>query len=365
MRWILLLCSTLWAFGSFAADVPVFDDSKVINKSFAVEENVEVEISNKYGDVVITTGTSDSVVVRIEIKAFSEKLDRVDELMQMVDVNFSSGTDYVDVYTEWGKNTSTIKKGMADIARILGGNSRIEINYFVQIPPSAKLEISNKFGNISVPSLTEDLRVDLSHGNFRAKKLSSLKKLNMSYGKANIKEIKKGNLDLKFTDLKLDKAGKINVSASSGEVEIEEVSQLNLTVKHGSAELEEVDVLSITSTLSEIDIEKLNVSLSGSMKYGEFTIDEVGTDFTSIDVASTLASIDLGFNSQIAFEYDVILNHGKGMHLPSTNNNISSRKTLDKDEIVKGRIATKDAGGKMSSVVVNGKYCSVSLEVND
>lgn len=354
------------ASGAFATDVIVFDDSKVINRSFAVEENAEVEISNKYGDVVITIGTTDSVVVRVEIKAYSEKLDRVGELMQMVNVNFSAGTDYVDVYTEWGKNTSTIKKSMADLARVLGGNSRIEINYFVQIPTSAELEISNKFGNISVPSLTEALRVDLSHGNFRAKKLSNLKKLEMSYGKANIKEIKKGNLDLKFTDLKLDKAGKVTISASSGEVEIEEANHLNLTVKHGSAELEEVDELLINSTLSEIDIEKLNVSLSGIMKYGEFTIDEIGTNFTSIEITSSLASIDLGFNNQIAFEYDVTLNHGKGMHLPSNNNNnISSRKTIDKNEIVAGIIATKDRGGKMSTVSVNGKYCSVSLEVND
>ncbi|MBL4704629.1 MAG: hypothetical protein JKY54_08915, partial [Flavobacteriales bacterium] len=90
MKWIILLFSFLYTLSAIATEVIVFDDEKVILRSFAVEENVEVDISNKYGDVIVTIGPSDSVIVQVTIKAYSEKLDRVDELMSMVNILFNS-----------------------------------------------------------------------------------------------------------------------------------------------------------------------------------------------------------------------------------------------------------------------------------
>lgn len=365
MRKLFFTCSLLVSLAGFANEVATFEDSRVINKSFEVGPGVEIEVSNKYGNVVIEKGPADSVKVRVEISAFSERLNKLEDLMSMADIRFSSGDDYVDMETLWGGNAGAWKKGMTDISQFLGGNNRIQINYWIVVPEDAELEITNKFGDIKLPSLEEDLRVTLSHGSLYARNIKKFKRLDVSYGKLNIKSIDKGNMDLKFTDLKLDKAKKITVAASSGDIEIEEVDDLSFTIKHGKAEIESAGDIQITSIMSEVEIEQLTGNLVGSFKYGELSLDEVLTSFSGINLSVSLASVDIDFHPEIAFEYNIQLNHGKGLNLPTQHNDIANRTNFDKNETINGTVSTIPMRTEPSVVVITGKYSSISLDLNE
>ncbi len=339
------------------------EESRQIRKACAVAKGVEVEVHNKYGDVVFEIGRTDSVIMEVSIVAYSERYEKVEQMMSMVDVAFHGGPDYVDIRTEWNSNVGAIKKSLTDISRLLGSNSRIEINYLVTVPVHAEIEVTNKFGDIKVPSLREDLRVELAHGDFWGRKVKSLKKLTASYSKVNIKEVERGDIDLKFSDLSIDVAGRLQLIQSSGDSELEEVDDLDVTIKHGGLDVESVRNVRLAATMAEVQIEELTGELTGSVKYGHLMLEEVKTQFHGIKLVSTMASVDIEFSSEIAFTYEITSSAGKGLSLPSSHNNIASRNTIDKQETISGTVATIPVGGKPASVVIDAKHTSISINL--
>lgn len=359
MKIILFTISCLAAVFTYADD-GTFDESKFIRKAVAATDDFELEIKNKHGRIEVNTWDKDSVVVEITVTASSNKLDRLESILEQVDVHFSEHDDYLAATTQWGGGANELRIDMIK----LFDDQTVKVDYKIWMPVETELELENKFGDISMENCDGKLKVDLSHGNFKAHNIKDAKAIKVNYGDVNIKELEEGNIIVKFGDVTIDEAEELDLDIVSGDAEIEEVDELTLKATSADVEVEEVNTFDFSSSLSQVEVEKLNKTATGFIKYGGIDIEEVVTSFQGITINGTNTDINIDFNQQIAYTYTVQLEKGKSFSIPSEGNTLDKDNTFDDAHQYEGVFATIPVGGLPASVTISAKssYVKFGLE---
>ena len=71
--------------------------SKSIDKTFEVSDRLDLEITNKYGNVIIDTSPRNEVSLKIEILAFGKDENAAEKLMDRVEFDFKQSSDSLEV----------------------------------------------------------------------------------------------------------------------------------------------------------------------------------------------------------------------------------------------------------------------------
>lgn len=355
MKTILFITSLFYLGSAYA--VGTFDDSRVIRKGVKASNDFELEIKNKHGRIDVNTWDKDSVVLEITITATSNKLERLQSIMEQVDVNFSEHEDYLAASTEWGGGANELR---IDAIKIFDDQT-VKVDYVVYMPVGTELEIENRFGDVTMESCEGKLKVDMAHGDFKAQYIKKGKSIKVQYGDINIKKLDQANIISKFGDVTIDQANDLDLDIVSGDAEIEEVDDLTLKATSADVEIEEVNSLNFSSSLGDIEVEKLNKTVTGYLKFGGLDIEQVVTGFQGITLNGTNTDINIDFSPQIAFSYNVQLEKGKSFSIPSSGNTLDNDNAFDDVHQYQGTFATMPIGGKPASVTVSAKYSYVKF----
>jgi len=334
MKNILFILSLLFVVNANAEKDAAFEEKKVIQKSFGANSNFELEINNKHGNITFETWKKDSVSIKVTIEVHSDKLERVNELIDRIDVHFSNYSQFISATTEWGSSSTGIK---VNIMNLLSDQS-ISVGYKVMLPDGLELDITNKFGDVSFADYSGELKVDLTHGSIFGDKIKEGKLLKISYGKISIKEMNKADIVSKFSDINIDEIDNLRIDAISSEIEIEKVVDFELI-----------------SILSEIEIEELEGKLDGEIKFGSLEIEEVSNTFRGIVIKGSNTDIDLSFDQQIAFHYFVQMEKGKAFRIPSEGNTLNRQNQYEETKEYEGVFTTSPLRGQPASVSVKVK----------
>lgn len=357
LRLIFISLSLVWGTNTLAFS---YDHVRTERKSFPVEMGAELQVLNKYGDISVGIGPSDSIIVKATIKCYSEKEEKLEQLKHVVRIHMSGGEDYVSVETDWN-HRNAFQKGWTDVRRLFGANNKIEVYYDILVPEDTEIDIENRFGNVRLPDLKEKISVEVEHGNIYAKRLKEVKHLDISYGKLSATEITEGKIEAKFSRLRIKKAGQIEIIATGKEVQIDAVDELELTMRSGNVELEEVGEIKLSTNLSDIEIDHLKGKLSGSVKMGDLVVKHIETGFRGINLITALTDTELTFDQKIAFNYHLSLSGNKDFVMPVENNSLEEETVIDKERILSGVVATIPVGGKPANVYITTRSSRLSL----
>jgi len=360
MKNIWFILSLLVVNGLYAKDDFAFSEKKIIQKSFAATAGYELEIGNKHGNIVFETWDKDSVNIYVSIEVQSDKLERVAELIDIIDVRFSNPSQYISATTEWGSTSSGFKM---NVMKLLSSQS-ISVNYKVMLPDGIEISIENKFGDIVFENYSGEIKLDLLHGKLFGNKFEELKLLKVSYGHVTIKELEEANVVSKFSEISIGEIKELDIDITSGEIEIEEVEDLNIVAKGAQVEIENAGDVKLKGSFSEFEIENFDGVLDGEIKYGSLEIDKVDTSFMGIDIKGGNTDIDLTFDQQIAFHYFVQMEKGKSFRIPSEGNTLDKQNEYEEIKDYEGLFATMPIGGKPANVSVRVKNSYVKFDLD-
>src|SRR5664279_1282029 len=143
-----------------------------------------LNLSNRYGDVVIESWDKDQIVVDVKVTVEMSNKEKAQSFLDKIDVQFAESSDEISAktiiddkfnFTGWGDHR------------------RFSIDYHVKMPVGTELALSNKYGNTEIDELHGLVNLDIKYGNITAGKLTRgnvkpLNKLNIAYGKGTITE---------------------------------------------------------------------------------------------------------------------------------------------------------------------------------
>jgi len=260
---------------------------KNYSKSYSVDGNDKLALDNKYGRVTINTWNKNEVKVDVQIKGTASDDETAQKLVDAISISDSKDGNTVSFRTNFGSSNSSIW----NLFNNMNDRHRAEVNYTVYMPSTMSLDLRNRYGSVSLPSLSGKVTIDNAYGSLVAKALTNpSNEFNFRYYEVNIEEVKGCDLNLSYGSLKLGTVGRLAANVSYAPVDIEKLSNSgSINAKYGGG----VKIGEISKALKSLDIDtkysSVNISLKGdesfdfdvTVKYGSFNFDDNRLKVTS------------------------------------------------------------------------------------
>lgn len=322
---ILWLCLT-WIIpsGAVAQD---YERTEQISKSFEVYPQTSLEIYNKYGNVHLFPGESDSVKIKISIEVKANKPQKVDKLFDFINIEFSSTKYYIVSRTTFRQNQSSFWGEVSDLAStIFSGNNKVRIDYTVYLPAGIELKVENKFGNIYTTNHKGEVSIDLSNGDLKANDFNNLA-LNLNFGNASIHNINKANIKTSYSELEINAINNLQYEGKSSTLNIEEIDEATLNSKRDKIKINNLNTINGTLSFTYLNIKHLAFDLDLNSNYGGISIRDIKNSSKFISILSEYSDLDIIQTSTYAGKLDIKYAGETVFMIPETYN---AKLTTDK-----------------------------------
>jgi len=321
---------------------------KKFHESYDVNKECLFEISNKFGNIKIDNTAEDKITIDAVIIVKSRSKEKADKLFDKITVTINKENNVV--------------KAMTSIDNISTNNESFEIDYQVSMPAYLKLNLSNKYGDVTINELAGKTNIDVKYGSLNVNRISDdnekpLSTVELGYcERSQINEFNWGNLIVKYSKIDVRKGKALIVSSKYSKVHLGTFSSIICEAGYDDYEIESVVNLVSTAKYSDMKIGKLSKKFKIDNKYGNINIDEVPDGFESIDVVSKYASVNIG----VAPDASYMLN-AKTSYADIKYPELAIKERIKEDfgMQIKGKAGNKET---KSTITIQSEYGDVNLE---
>jgi hypothetical protein len=318
---------------------------KKIKKTYIVNSQQVLDITNKFGKVHINTWDKDQIDIVIEIVALGETDERAMRILDKIEIDITESTSRIQFET-------LLKGNMSN-----GKEESFEINYEVSRPKTNPLKFNNSFGDTYLADFAGNLEMDVSYGGMQAGKLTGSSNVKVSFGDGNIDEIKGGDLIVKYSDVDVEELGNVKLDLGYSDVSVGKGNNLLVECKYGDFDLGEVYEIKGSVGFSGFKIAKLYKSIVMEAAYaGGFRIEEVAKDFEIIDLKGKLGVFRIGLSDQTNCSFEAKLKFCE-LNYSGLNLDLNYKVKEDFKSEYRGKIGD-GSGGKIS---ITSEYGDVKL----
>ena len=248
---------------------------KSYSKSYPIDGNDRIKLSNQYGRITVNTWDRHEVKVDVQVKAEAGDDSEAQKLLDGVQIRDNKDGDQVSFRTSIEPNNNSVFKLFN-----WGNNKKhkLEINYTVYMPSHTDLNVEDSYGSIVLPDLQGRVRISSSYGSVTAENLTNpSNQIEGSYGNLKVGEFNGGHVDYSY-----------------GNVEIAECNNMKGGLSYGSVKLGK-----LTGT-ADLDLSYV----SG------FKIGEMGEALKRLTINATYSGISLGMPGNNNFNFDITTTYG-------------------------------------------------------
>jgi len=330
--------------------------TKEFHKEFTAGANTTLEISNRYGDVVIQSWDKDQIVIDVKVTVELPNKEKAEKLLSYIDVQFSEGNNLISAKTVIDDKFNFTGWGMS--------SKKFSIDYNVKMPVGTALTLSNKYGNTDLDELHGLVNLDIRYGNLTAGKLTRgnvkpLNRINLAYGKGTIDEAGWLDLTVRYVgNMDITKSQAILLDSKYSKLSLGETSSVVGESKYDNIRIESINNLVLENGYTETNIGELTKKLSYSGSYGSFSIDKIPAGFESIDVETHYMGVRLGIEESANYKLDAKVSYG-GLKYNEDNFKNQRRIVENNSNEVSGTVGKEESPSAKVNVIAS--YGSVKL----
>jgi hypothetical protein len=300
-------------------------------KSMPLEKGSRLEIINKYGDIHITSWKKDSVYIMADIEAFAKNHSKLENMFDGIEINITGTGSLVRAETEFGREITALLESIKGLTeKIIDYNSRVQINYYINVPDHVDIKIKNQFGDISMENNTGVISVDLSNGDFKANSLNTISDLSLDFGDVEIGSVKSGKISTTFSKFVIRESGDLSINSTSSRFELDKAEKINIESRRDKFFIGNIAGLSGISYFTDYNIENLTGSTDLTVKYGSFDAQNIDARFENINLASAYCDITMDFDPSASYEFEI--RHTNAFVVIPDKNIKSEKETLNADK---------------------------------
>jgi len=275
-----------------------FTKENQIVRTFALADDTEVEITNKYGDITVESWDSDSVKIEIAYKVTSTKKSMLGLIYDAINFDFKANQYYVYVKTNF-EGRGSFWFDVSDIANnIFAAGTHTSIDYTIYIPVSNHLSLNLKYGNVYMANYTGYFELLLSNGDFKAHNLTGENELKIEFGDATINRISNGKVSVKYGTVEIEDADELSLTGQSSEINLGRINNITVDSKRDKISIEEVVTISGITYFSRLTVDEIVGKLDISARYGSVKLKEIGSEVSNIKLMSYNTSVSLYFQQK-------------------------------------------------------------------
>lgn len=271
---------------------------KDYNESFELAPENKVEVSNKYGEVIVRVWKENRVKISVRVTAEGKNQELVNKTMSRVNIALRKVGQIVTADTEIQSNNSGISflNEVEDYSKSIFGKQKLTINYEIWIPENIDLSINNKYGDVFMASLTGNVDVMLAHGDLKGNRLSGRLELDHSYGKSTFDFINRGRITLRGADITIDEGSSFSFQSSSSTMRIYNVHYAKLDSRNDKIFATNVGELVGMGRFSDLQAERITKNVDLNFSFGEINLSQIDPKFKSINLIGKSTDMNLVLN---------------------------------------------------------------------
>ena len=304
--------------------------TKTETRVFSVDQNAELKIINKYGQVQLIPWDKDSIKINVKIEVRDKKESKAKNALNDIEIEFTSFKSYIESTTSFVKPSSIWGDLVDATGSLFTSESKTMIDYVIHLPAYTHLTIENKYGDIFIDEHSGTTNIILANGDLRARALYGPTSVKMEFAYANIKEIKNGSLNLDHrSELRIEEAGKLKIDSRSSRIRIDEVKDIEIKSYRDKYELEKVGTVEANNAYSYLDVHSLNSNVSVDARYGSIDIGEIDKQVKKLEFSVENTDISIIKPIDRSITVDAVYGENAGLFFPSE---MINKKTTMEDE---------------------------------
>jgi hypothetical protein len=331
--------------------------TKEFHKEYTSGANTTLEITNRYGDIVIQSWDKDQVVIDVKVTVTLPDKEKAGKLLSYIDVSFTEGENLISAktviddkfnFTGWG-----------------GDSKRFSIDYNVKMPVATALALSNKYGNTELDELHGLVNLDIKYGNLTAGKLTRgnvkpLSRLNLAYGKGTIDESGWLDLTIRYCNdgINIKKSQALLIDSKYSKLILGETSSVVGESKYDKIRIENINNLVLENGYTETNIGVLAKKLTYDGSYGSFSIGSVPAGFESLDIKTKYMGVKIGIEESANYKLEAKVTYG-GLKYNEDNFKNQRRIVENNSNEISGTVGNEESPSARVNVIAS--YGSVKL----
>ena len=319
----------------------------LLEKSFDVNANASLEIDHEFGKVICTNWNKDVIAVRVTAKWKTGDESKIQKMIDKVELDVHGDRNGVDIRCKPGHKHSN-------------GNNSLSLVLEIQMPRSVSLELSQKFGFALIEIVDGPADISSEYGSLQITELNNAQnKINVEFGDGKIKHLTAGDVDISYSEFRLETAGNISLNSEFSNITIsQKVKTLSMELEGGNLTLNKVGELILEAQYSNTEINEIITSLSLESEYGGVEINYVSPEFKSISIENDYGSVDVRIDEEASYTFEAESKYGD-ISYPEKSATFSYRKSTSTGFSGQGKIGK---GEPKSSVSIENSFGSVSIK---
>jgi hypothetical protein len=272
-------------------------------KGFPASDGISLMLSNKYGDINIMTVKEDSVIVCATITIDHADKEMILKSYKLISIRIGRIKDTISLSTTFDKKFFTPSYSK--------GRKNFSVDYLIKVPEYIDIKVINEFGNVSVEELSGSVNIRLSQGILTMKKLTRgnirpLNRINTDHGKISIDELNWADMTIQnCPSVSIGKGKAIMINSGFSKIKIDEISSLVSDSKSDIYNIGTIKNMVSESLYSALEIENLSGQLKSKITFGSLKVSDLTDEFSTIDILSNQASINITVGDGITFMSDI------------------------------------------------------------
>ncbi|MEM1321938.1 MAG: hypothetical protein AAGG75_16880 [Bacteroidota bacterium] len=233
--------------------------SKTIEKTFDRKEVVQIE--HRYGPMVVKKATDGKIKVTVTYTVEGNNQEGMERTLNYFDLDISDSGSSLSLKTDlniqgWSISNKKSRITFKDGKKVKGVKIK-EAAMTLFLPQGINdLELANKYEDIELADLgATNTNVKLYSGTLRTFGVLSNLTLNLKYGKAYLKDVKKGRFDIYDSKFTMGNSDDLNIKSKYSEFQVGDIGELEIISYDDDYELGTIKgLLVIEDKYSEIEI---------------------------------------------------------------------------------------------------------------
>lgn len=333
---------------------PKHEKSRTVKKEYSVSSDATVNLSNKYGNINITTWNKNRVEITVKITVKGNDLSTVEKRLRNIDILFSANSDMVTAKTKiekkssswsfWGKNKNTSYK----------------INYTVKMPVSNNLSVSNNYGNILLNEINGKADIDADYGKIILGDLNnSDNNINIDYcNGSSINFMKSGYVNADYSKLSIDKTDRVKINSDYSTIVVGSSNKVTFNADYGSIQVDDVKDITGNTDYVSIRLGTVSKNLNIDADYGSIKIKELAKGFERAEISGQYAGITIGVKPSTSFDFMIDLQYASFRY---NDDKVDMRKSIVRSskKYYEGTYGKSSSGSKL---VIKSQYGGVRIK---
>jgi hypothetical protein len=346
----LLLSSITFANG---IEGKKYKRTKTLTKEYTVSVDNTVDISNRHGDLTITTWNNNKVSIEVIITVRSSSEEAADKRFNSINVNFDQEENRVIAKTVINKKKFNWN--------FFGNSNSIntQIDYIIKMPLANHVDLKNDYGSIFIDKLEGKCKINCDYGSIRIGELRNIDNMiNMDYGSSSsIDFIHNGKIKTDYSSLSIDNADYLKIIADYSTIEIGDVNNLSYKNDYGSLKINKVDIIKGNGDYLSLKVYNLHKSFLVDSDYGSLKIYKVFKGFDKISINSEYTGVKIGFEIEASFSFDLLTSYAD-IDFESLDVDFKYKENKMFSKHYKGFVNSENT---KSRIIISSSYANIKL----